>query len=183
MDNTIEKFEHNGVEISIWQDVSAQSPREEFDNLGTIYSNCRSVSPDNHDIDELLDAFKQTNYMSFQNYLNDKYYWIEIYGYDHSGMTIKTSTNGNPFSCKWDSGLFGIILVDKETAYKEYGKTNKTKKITLKALDTEVAIYDAYLRGEIVGYSFEKNGEVYSCGGFYGAEYAKEEAIFECDAV
>jgi hypothetical protein len=103
-----------------------------------------------------------------------------LYLYDHSGITMATT----PFSCKWDSGQVGEILVFKADIKSEFGVKRMGKKIKEKMLevaerhiDSEVAAYDAYLTGDIytleilddegeveesicgfIGYDVDKNG-------------------------
>lgn len=105
----------------------------------------------------------------------------EVYAYVHSGATISTS----PFSCPWDSGQSGFAVVPKERAIKEFGKKVLTKRIrenVMKVIEAEVREFDTYLRGEIYGIIIEHlvDGEWESCGscwGFYGLDYAIEEAL------
>lgn len=75
-----------------------------------------------------------------------------LYLYDHSGITMATT----PFSCQWDSGQVGEILVFKADVKSEFGVKRMGKKIKEKMMefaerhiDTEVAAYDAYLTGDI----------------------------------
>ena len=84
--------------------------------------------------------------------IDDYYIMLNIYMYDHSGITIKTS----PFSCPWDSGQIGFIYVSKKKIKKEYGWKVLTKKRITQIenyLKNEVKTYDQYLRGEVYGYS------------------------------
>jgi len=105
-----------------------------------------------------------------------------LYLYDHSGITMATT----PFSCQWDSGQVGEILVftadvKSEFGIKRMGKKVKEKMLALaeRHIDGEVSSYDAYLTGDMyclqlidedgdveetisgfVGYDVEKNGMV-----------------------
>lgn len=102
---------------------------------------------------------------------------LPIYMYDHSGITISTS----PFSCKWDSGQLGFIYVPHRSIQDEYGVVDKES--IAKATDviqSEVQIYDAYLKGEVYGYVLD-NGD--SCWGFYSIDEAKESAEAELRAI
>lgn len=74
-----------------------------------------------------------------------------LYLYDHSGLTIATT----PFSCQWDSGQVGEIIVFKDDIKAEFGIKRMGKKIEAKMremaerhINTDVAIYDAYLTGD-----------------------------------
>lgn len=103
-----------------------------------------------------------------------------LYLYDHSGITMATT----PFSCQWDSGQVGEILVFKSDVKSEFGIKRMGKKVKEKMIaiaeshiDSEVAAYDAYLSGDMyclqlidnegvveetmsgfIGYDVDKNG-------------------------
>ena len=99
---------------------------------------------------------------------------LPLYLYDHGGITINTSG----FSCPWDSGQIGYIYMTRETIFKEYGGKRLTKKLRTRAeslLRSEVETYDQYIRGEVYGYVADDDGE--SCWGFFGLDYAREEAL------
>lgn len=85
--------------------------------------------------------------------LLEKYYYIlPLYLYDHSGLTISTSS----FSCPWDSGQVGFIYVSKEKAKREWrkltGDEEEDRKTCLDYLRSEVKGYDNYLTGNVWGY-------------------------------
>jgi len=91
---------------------------------------------DELNIDKLMELFS-------------KYYlWLPLNLYDEITMSTQST---HSFSCPWDSGQVGIIYVDKNKAWKEYGEAYNEDKIR-EHLDMEVKIYDAYLRGEGYGY-------------------------------
>ena len=116
-----------------------------------------------------------------------------LYLYDHSGITIST----NDFRDPWDSGIVGIIYLDKETTIKEMVNADDINwyEIASSIIDEEVKTYDQWLTGDVYGYSLDKvvtcaccNQEVRenvdSMSGFYGndilsngmLEYLPEEA-------
>jgi len=97
-----------------------------------------------------------------------------LYMYDHSGITIATT----PFSCHWDSGQIGFVIVTKEQIRKEYEVKRVTKKLIEKAekvLDSEVETYCMEVEGEVFGFMcYDENGDMTdSCGGFYGRDFEK----------
>jgi len=49
---------------------------------------------------------------------------LPLYLYDHSGITMNTTG----FSCGWDSGQVGYIVMSYEKIRKEYNWKNITKK-------------------------------------------------------
>lgn len=54
-----------------------------------------------------------------------------VYAYSHGGLTVSTT----PFSCHWDSGQLGFVLLTKEDIRKRYGIKRVTKKYQQLALD------------------------------------------------
>jgi hypothetical protein len=97
---------------------------------------------------------------------------LPLYLYEHGAITMRTT----PFSCPWDSGQVGYIHVDlataKETLRKDERETLEEFRLRVEdALRKEVAVYDAFLRGDIYGYIVYQlvDGEyeeVDSCWGF-----------------
>jgi len=92
-----------------------------------------------------------------------------LYMYDHSGLTISLS----PFSCPWDSGQLGYVLIEADDVKKEYGVKRITEKTWNKAISlmrSEVETYDKVIRGDVYGYIItDKDGnDVDSCWGFIG---------------
>lgn len=79
------------------------------------------------------------------------YYFMPLYLYDHSGITMST----NDFGDKWDSGRVGWIYTTQERA-KELWQTDWDEERAQKELTAEVAFYDRYLSGEAYGIEIEK---------------------------
>jgi hypothetical protein len=79
--------------------------------------------------------------------------------YDHSGCTVSL----NPFSCQWDSGIVGFVIISS-------GAYTYTYDSARKYAEGFVADLDTWLQGEIWGYIIEDGKEdiVDSCGGFFG---------------
>lgn len=166
-------------EIEIHYDSDSESPRE-WDNLGTMICQHRRYNlGDKHDYD--LSQCK--SWFDVQKELGYPPVILNLYLYDHSGITISTK----PFSCQWDSGQVGFIFATKEDIIKEYGELNEeTIKKTLNVLEGEVETYDQYLRGDVYGFrtyeyytcdrGHEHREEVDSCWGFYGEDACMEEA-------
>ena len=109
---------------------------------------------------------------------------LEVYAYVHSDAMIATSKTGNPFSCKFDSGLSGIAYMTREDAMKNFGKegdmrlTSNIKGAAEKYIESVVRTFSAYLEGDvwdIVIYDDEDN-VVDSCGGYVGSRFAEEQA-------
>lgn len=106
--------------------------------------------------------------------LERHYIMLPLYLYDHSGITMSTSS----FSCQWDSGQVGFIYVPITKIKAEYGwklLTAKRRKQIEGYLRSEVETYDSYLTGDVHSFTVEvqdnESGEWEhedSCSGFYG---------------
>ena len=181
--NTEEKRIGNYL-IEIIQENDPESPRE-WDNLGKmICFHSRYNLGDKHD-------YRSNDYSGWEEQRKDiekkenVCVMLPLYLYDHSGITMNTTG----FSCRWDSGQVGWIVVSKEQVRKEYGVKRINKELIEKVtniLENEVKIYDQYLTGDIYGYRISKvtecelghehKEEVDSCWGFYGEDECMTEA-------
>lgn len=160
--------------INIEYEECPDSPRE-WDDLSTIYSNHKHYSPDNHDIDEILDE---------EGYLNmDGKVGLMVWLFEHTQCRFSTSEIGdsNPFGdgmyARFDSGPFGVIAMPIEKAKHEWGEDwEKMAKQYMKGCIEE---YDAYANGQVYAYEIiAKNGEIVdSCGGYYDTDEAMAEAV------
>lgn len=102
-----------------------------------------------------------------------------LYMYSHSGQTISTS----PFSCKWDSGQLGWIIITKEDLRNNWSLKRISKKYRLMAndiLEAEVKTLDQYISGDVYGFDIEdeEGDSEDSCWGFFGDEL-KENGILD----
>ena len=169
--------------IEVHQDESPESPRN-WDNLGKMICFHRRYNlGDKHDYDH-------NNYSGWEEQRKDiektenTCVILPLYLYDHSGITMSTS----PFSCNWDSGQVGWIVVSEEDVRKEFNVKRITKDIiekVTKILEGEVETYDQYLTGDVYGYKIfkvsecelghEHKEELDSCWGFYGESYCMDE--------
>jgi len=105
-----------------------------------------------------------------QAWLDKHYIILPLYLYDHSGITMSTGQ----FTCPWDSGQVGYI-------YAKLGAEGMDAPSIRACLESEVAVYDQYLRGDVYGFIVEeRDAEEYedddagwehtdSCYGFYGS--------------
>lgn len=124
--------------------------------------------------------------------LSTHFLWLPLYLYDHSGITMNTSG----FSCGWDSGQVGIIVVPKYAIrHLLYpGSVNALTKKEVAAwerrLKGEVETYDHYLTGACYGGVIETRAnendeweEEDSCWGFYGHDHEESGLLahFEFD--
>lgn len=101
-----------------------------------------------------------------------------LYLYDHSGITIATS----PFSCRWDSGQVGFVIITKKSIRENWHIKKVTKKYLEKAekvLEEEVETYDSEIRGDVYGFIIEDEdgNNIDSCGGFYGSDFVENGMV------
>lgn len=99
--------------LKITNDDCANYPYED-DDRAILFSNHRSYNWNDVKLEELLDKFEEVpkNVDELVELLNkaSEYNYVAIYGYDHSGLSVSLT----PFSCTWDSGLLGILRIDKD---------------------------------------------------------------------
>ena len=176
----IETFETAGFTVSIYQEEDPGSPRE-WDNLGKMVCWHRRANLGDETI-------KTSNYQNMDELVAsfNALVCIPLYLYEHSGMTMTASyeTYLRYPDRQWDAGQVGFIYVTEETLRKEYSIQPgqdippETLALVKQVLVGEVEEYDQYLTGDVYGYVVKDTaGEhVDSCWGFFGLEYAREEA-------
>jgi len=158
---------YKGHEIVIEYDENPQSPRED-DNICVFHVAHNHYSFGDENYNEYEDI-KQAE----REAIADGDICLPLYMYEHSGCTIALT----PFSCPWDSGQVGFVQVPRKKMIEEFGKkyfTPKLKRLALKWAQNEVETMDIYMRGEIVGYIIDEDGD--SCWGYYSIEDAMAEA-------
>lgn len=172
MNEPYETIEYRDYKIQIHIEDFPESPRE-WDNLGAmICFHGRYNLGDEHNL-EVEDLLEEVETAAVA---------LPLYLYDHSSISMSTSRQ-YPFNCPWDSSQVGYIYVTKEEALSNYDSfwkylTKRRIKKIKDYLQSEVDIYDQYLRGEVYGYIVEnKEGEdIDSCWGFYDKEYMVQQA-------
>ena len=174
--------------INVQQDSDCESPRE-WDNLGTMtYWHRNYILGDvdgskeyQYDQDMFwydLAGIEETdsNLDKAMELANKKNIILPLYLYDHSGITMSTSS----FSCQWDSGQVGWIYISLEKVRKEYSAKRVSKKLRArveKYLTGEVETYDSFLTGNVLGFSIVRNDDdgdevdVDSCWGYFGDDF------------
>ena len=148
----LRKFEC-GITGTVERDEDPINPREEWDNVGTMFCKHRNY---------ILGDKDAKRPESLKGLIV-----LPLYLYDHSGITMSTSQ----FSCTWDSGQVGIIYVEK-------GFEDMSDEDLVRRLKAEVVEYDNFLTGNCFGYTIEDSeGEVLdSCWGYLGdEEYCETE--------
>ena len=132
---TMKDTEGNKYTLTIEQDNS--DPRD-WDNVCTMVCwHRRYKLGDTHNYDDYDEFFNDIlhnvcgmKYEDFEELStrekyklaceSDKIYIKELNLYDHSGLTISTSS-GYPYNDRWDAGCVGWIYVSKEKAMEEWG--------------------------------------------------------------
>ena len=167
--------------IDITRDENAWNPRED-DNLTTMVCFHKRYSlGDTHNVSS--DTYESWEEM--EEAIRAEYPVVAIkplFMYEHSGITIATS----PFSCRFDSGRLGFVMITTHGLMKMCGHTDFTEAELDKMLEDEVKQYDSYLRGDVYEYSIyevqkcnlghEHEELLDSCGGYYDEDEARVEA-------
>jgi len=167
--------EKDNIRLSIFHDDNAESPRESYDHLGTMvcWHNRYKLGDENP---------KETPEEWESEHDKSKMVMLPLYLYDHSGITMKTSS----FQCRWDSGQVGFIYISYEDIQKEWGAISKENlEKARKLLESEVKEYNLYLTGEVYGYKLEESKkcdccsnieweEIDSCWGFFSDNIEKD---------
>ena len=97
---------------------------------------------------------------------------LPVYAYVHSGTQLSTT----PFSCPFDSGPAGFIACRREDAKGWFGKDVPEDRV-LEVLRSEVEEFSKFLQGDVYNITIYVDGkEEETVGGFYGFDYAVEEA-------
>lgn len=163
------------MEYKIHTDDYPQDPRE-WDNLGTMICFHRGYTLG--DKQNILDSDDFNSWDEQRQWLmKNDYIYLPLYLYDHSGITMNTTG----FSCRWDSGQVGWIVMSHDEIKSEWSVKRISKQLREKVysyLRDEVKTYDHYLTGEVYGYEvLDDDGEhLDSCWGYYSEEEAEAEA-------
>lgn len=117
--------------------------------------------------------------------------WLPISMYEHSGITLWLGSKWSHSDAQWDCSSVGFAYVEREVAEKEkagWKDEMNWKDFAYMQMQNEMNVYDAYIRGEVYGYSVEdENGDDtdMSCWGFIGSDEIDrmiDEAEAEIDA-
>jgi hypothetical protein len=167
--------------LTIDNDTDAASPRDMGDYLGTMVCLTRRYTLGDND----KHGYRFTDYIGrglgalLADIKRDHkpLAILPLYLLDHSGLSISTGDFGDA----WDSGMIGFIYVTRKDKENLWGKKRLTKKRMYEILKSEVAEYDAYLRGHTYGFTIEKietcnlghehRAHEDSCWGFIGEDH------------
>ena len=99
---------------------------------------------------------------------------LPVYAYIHGNTQLSTT----PFSCSFDSGLAGFIACNREDITSWFGEHHcKSTEEVLDILRNEVEEFSKFLQGDVYNITIYVDGkEEETIGGFYGFDYAVEEA-------
>lgn len=174
------------ISVEIHYDEYPESPRDMYDNVGTIVHWHRHYDF-GEDVRGILDDPRIHSLRHFERYLSlcrDAAVILPLGLIDHSGISMYVG--GGAHWCDpggWDSGTVGYIYCTREQVREEWdGDLEKAESY----LRGEVEEYDAYLRGEVYYYVVvdEDGDTLESCGGFIGCmDECKSQGIdaAECE--
>ena len=160
--NAQECFKVGNLTVKIYQDEDPQSPETYGDDevfIVTGQNRYFEVIPKGFSVEVIQEHLRtHKRYNGFKVYL--------LYAYIHSGVALSLGRE-YPFSCQWDSGQIGFVLV-------KFKGNRKHNKLAEGIVDE----WNMYLSGDVWGVVVEdeNGGELESCWGFYGIEYALKEA-------
>lgn len=94
-----------------------------------------------------------------------------VYMYDHGG----TAYSLTPFSCRFDSGCLGFIVI---TADSLFDKKRRSQKQYEEIAKSELKMYSNFVNGEVYCVTIkDENGDVVTgCSGYYDKEEAEGSA-------
>ena len=163
-----------------WSKRYSLGDKHNYDTINdALYSLCEQYGLDAETICKFQDGDKSPKQRDqrIMDELKEHVCIKFIYMFDHSGITISV----DDFRDAWDSGVVGIIYMDKQTTLDNFPNADEVSwyMIAEQHLRDEVNEYDQWINGDIYGYCLEKlvkcehcNHEVEehidSMGGFYG---------------
>lgn len=154
---------NNGERLEIHQDDHPFNPRKFDDVTEMIFFHKRMNVGDNHNVDP-------NNYSSFSEMMQENTeegdLAMKVYCYSKRCFELSLF----PFSCPWDSGVLGFIVVRKSVIDREF---NGDREKALRNLKAELITYNDYLNGRTYGgILYDAQGEeIDSCWGFYGNDF------------
>lgn len=171
----VETLAKDGFTAEILHDEDPMSPKE-WDQLGTLVTWHRSYCFDQDGRKvfgspaEFLGAAKEGGWI-----------FLPVAMIDHSGISLYEGTRAH--ICDpggWDSGQVGFIYTTPERMKVIGTPTSEVENV----LRGELEQWDQYVTGDVYGVvvSGPDSGVRESCWGFYGLEYAKQEAQEMLDA-
>ena len=168
--------------VKIVQDGDVETPRNWSNLSKMIFTGSYKHLGDKHevDFDEEFDSrqdFIGRGEEIVRKHFKDVAVCYAVYMYKHSGESISIYYSGQ-YTCRWDSGTIGFVIVTKEDIRKEYNIKRVTQKYVDKCENIvrgEIKTLDQYISGEVYGYVVEDKDEnvIDSCYGFFGDDIEK----------
>ena len=161
----METFERNGYKVIIEEDQDAESPSENQDEhafIATTRNRYFEVDGPHgetaSDIGENLEEREKTHYV------------YKLNAMIHSGVYLSITSDLKQYHMGFDSGQIGFLLITRGESEIPHPD---------KYAEGMVETWNQYLSGDVWGYVIEDGEQnlIDSCWGFYGFEYAKEEAF------
>lgn len=161
---TIYEAQNDKYLLKIAQDEDAENPRTAWDNVGTMVCWHRRYN--------LGDDHHFTDPQDFHREIHERNALIlPLFLYDHSVLVMSTSSFvGRTPHAEWDSGQVGWIYVLKTAIRQEWGVKRISPKLRehiYHILESEVAVYSDYLRGNVYGFILEEKTACDCDGGCY----------------
>ena len=102
-------------------------------------------------IDVLADNWTITHCLK----MLDEYVHIQkVWAYEHSGITISTGTDQNPYNDQFDSGWLGFAFITKQDIITNWPDCDDNwKEKAANIINATVEEYDTYLNGDVYGYN------------------------------
>lgn len=161
-----ERIEGRFSVVSAYYDIYAEDPRKAWDNACKfICFHSQYNIGDEHD-------YTLTEYDELVRELQEDFgadsVILDLYMYDHSGIVMSLT----PFSCPWDSGQVGFVVVPEEVV-NEVGDAEAWE-----IAKAELDEYNDFLTGNVylVGVTDKRGNPIDGFFQVYGAEAASEEA-------
>lgn len=190
------RWEKDGVAYTLCfdQDDSPLSPREEEDHMDRIFCWHRRYSlGDAHTFktphDFLLNLAEQFGVeqdaiekKGLLQALESEVCILPVWMYDHSGISLYCAEKPEyPYNDPFDAGQVGYAYLTKQDAVQTLGASEENwKQRAEQYLKTSVKIYNAYITGEVYGFTLYAGSpprEIDSCLGFYGQDMEKNGIV------
>jgi len=160
-----ETFKVQGLTVAIHQDTDPTSPEENQDEnafLVTTKNRYFEVRPDWCQTPDNAEQLAETHYL------------YPVLAYIHSGVALSLSAIGQ-FSDPWDAGRIGTLAITKDASEIPFPQ---------EYAEGMIEEWNQYLSGDVWGYTITRKGEqIDSCWGFFGIDYAREEATASAKAI
>jgi hypothetical protein len=162
-----------GVKYCISMDSDSESPLE-HDELFYVVSNSYTRSMNGSKTDPFELAGYELDYEDrdediekIETFMrnNSRYLVLPLYKFEHSGVAYSTV----PFSCRWDSGQMGWLLIDRdEMGWSRWSAKRKAQAIKL--AESALVTYSSWCNGDVYRFDITVTDEGY--GGYFSQEDA-----------